>query len=178
LNARDRLQPALLDRLMTETSGRAAESPDARLHITRAELRAAVLRDLGWLLNSVQGLGEKEVIAYPEAARSVLNYGLPALSGKAASRVDVTHLERAIRQAIETFEPRVLRDSLSVQALESDDVLGSHNVIEFEIRGLLWAQPMPLELLLRTQLDLEVGQVRVHDLLGAGVARQTDARGG
>ena len=41
--------------------------------------------------------------------------------------------------------------------------MATHNIIEFEIRGRLWAQPVPLELLLRTQLDLEAGQVVVHD---------------
>ena len=36
--------------------------------------------------------------------------------------------------------------------------------IEFEIRGLMWAQPVPLEMLLRTQLDLEAGKLEVRDL--------------
>ena len=28
----------------------------------------------------------------------------------------------------------------------------------------MWAQPVPLELLLRTQVDLEAGQVEVRDM--------------
>ena len=48
-------------------------------------------------------------------------------------------------------------------------MLETHNVIEFEIRGFLWAQPVPLELLLRTQLDLEVGQVLVKDASGTAI---------
>jgi type VI secretion system protein ImpF len=43
-------------------------------------------------------------------------------------------------------------------------VLDTHNVIEFDIRGHLWSQPAPLEMLLRTQLDLDAGLVRVRDL--------------
>ena len=50
-----------------------------------------------------------------------------------------------------------------VRALEAESVLDTHNVIEFEIRGELWAQPVPLALLLRTRLDLEAGQVEVID---------------
>ena len=46
-------------------------------------------------------------------------------------------------------------------------MLDTHNVIEFEIRGHLWAQPVPLEMLLRTQLDLEAGQVEVRDMAAA-----------
>jgi type VI secretion system protein ImpF len=32
----------------------------------------------------------------------------------------------------------------------------------------LWSQPVPLEILLRTQLDLEAGQVEVRDGRSAG----------
>ena len=39
-----------------------------------------------------------------------------------------------------------------------------HNVIGVEISGQLWAQPVPLELLVRTEIDLETGQVEVADL--------------
>ena len=60
-------------------------------------------------------------------------------------------------------EPRILAQTLSVRAIESASVLDTHNMIEFEIRGQLWAQPVPLEILLRTRLDLEAGQVEVRD---------------
>jgi type VI secretion system protein ImpF len=33
-----------------------------------------------------------------------------------------------------------------------------------EIEGFLWAQPVPLELLLRTEVDLETGRVEITDL--------------
>ena len=154
----DRLQPALLDRLRNDPPEGDA---DARV-MTKQELRAAVLRDLSWLLNSVQPLSSVAE-RYPIAADSVLNYGLPPISGQLASRIDVGQLERHIRDAMLRFEPRILADTLEVRALEFDNVLETHNVIEFEIRGFLWAQPVPLELLLRTQLDLEIGQVVIRD---------------
>jgi type VI secretion system protein ImpF len=93
---------------------------------------------------------------------------LPPLSGQLASRLDVSVLEKAIREAIVRFEPRILHESLHVTALEWSSVLDTHNVIEFEIRGHLWSQPVPLEILLRTQIDLEAGQIEVRD--GGGVA--------
>ncbi|HEY9064544.1 MAG TPA: type VI secretion system baseplate subunit TssE [Burkholderiaceae bacterium] len=154
----DRLQPALLDRLRNDPH---EGDGDARV-MTKQELRAAVLRDLSWLFNSVQPLSELAE-RYPIAVDSVLNYGLPPISGQLASRIDVGLLERHIRDAMLRFEPRILADTLQVRALEFDNALETHNVIEFEIRGFLWAQPVPLELLLRTQLDLEIGQVVIHD---------------
>ena len=49
-----------------------------------------------------------------------------------------------------------------------DNELDHHNVVSIEIRGTLWAHPLPIELLLRTDLDLETGEVRIHDLGAAG----------
>ena len=166
---RDRLQPALLDRLTDDAPASKVEADDRRV-MSKNQLRQAVLRDLGWLLNAVQPLG-READAYPALATSVLNFGLPALSGQLASKVDVSLLERAIRQAILRHEPRILPDTLAVRAVEASSVLDTHNVIEFEIRGHLWAQPVPLEILLRTQLDLEAGQVEVRDTSGSASTR-------
>ena len=169
MNAHDRLQPALIDRLSDDARSNPNEANDQRV-MSKQQLRAAVLRDLSWLLNSVQpltGLAER----YPVAVDSVLNYGLPSISGQLASRIDIGDLERNIRDAILRFEPRILAETLEVRAVEFDNVLETHNVIEFEIRGFLWAQPVPLELLLRTQLDLEVGQVLIRDASGAAIGR-------
>lgn len=158
---RDRLQPALLDRLTDDDPGNTRDADERRV-LNKAQLRQAVLRDLGWLLNSVQPLGSQADGA-PYAADSVLNYGLPPMSGQLASKVDVQDIEASIRRAILRFEPRILEQSLTVHALDASAMLDSHNIIEFEIHGLLWAQPIPLELLLRTQLDLEAGQVQVRE---------------
>lgn len=169
-NVRDRLQPVLLDRLTDNAPHSQVEADDARV-MNKAQIREAVLRDLSWLLNSVQPLGKDLAALYPQAADSVLNYGLPAMSGQLASKVDVSLLERTIKQAILRFEPRVMEDSLEVKALEASSVLDTHNVIEFEIHGFMWAQPVPLELLLRTQVDLEAGQVEVRDMNTSAVRR-------
>jgi type VI secretion system protein ImpF len=65
-----------------------------------------------------------------------------------------------------------MEDSLEVKAIDASSVLDTHNVIEFEIRGFMWAQPVPLELLLRTQLDLEAGQVEVRDASATTLRRK------
>ncbi len=164
VDVRNRLQPALLDRLTDDAPGERQEADDRRV-MSKTQLRQAVLRDLGALFNAVQPLG-REAEADPAIAASVLNFGLPALSGQLASKLDAASLEQAIRQAIQRYEPRILADTLQVRALEATSVLDTHNVIEFEIRGHLWSQPVPLEILLRTQLDLEAGQVEVRDAAG------------
>jgi type VI secretion system protein ImpF len=159
---RERLQPSLLDRLTDDAPADRHEADERRV-MSKGQLRQAVLRDLGALFNAVQPL-DAAAQAHPLVAGSVLNFGLPPLSGQLASKLDVIALERAIRQAIVRFEPRILADTLEVRALEAGSVLDTHNVIEFEIRGHMWSQPVPLEILLRTQLDLEAGQVEVRDV--------------
>ena len=159
---RDRIIPSLLDRLTDEGPG----APGRGVSVTVSELRRRVLRDLTWLFNTTRPFAPDAIEGRPQVGNSVLNYGLPPLSGQLASRLDVGVLEGAIREAIVRFEPRILADTLHVRALEWSSVLDTHNVIEFEIRGHLWSQPVPLEILLRTQLDLEAGQVEIRDAAG------------
>ena len=49
------------------------------------------------------------------------------------------------------------------------DPLGHHNSLSFEINARLWAQPYPLELLLKTDLDLETGLVELKDRSGTTI---------
>ena len=169
VDVRNRLQPALLDRLTDDEPEQRQETESLRV-MSKTQLRQAVLRDLGALFNAVQPLGV-EAEPYPLLPESVLNFGLPSLSGQLASKLDIGGLENAIRQAILRFEPRILADTLQVTALEASNVLDTHNVIEFEIRGHLWSQPVPLEILLRTQLDLEAGQIEMRDVAGVAPSK-------
>ena len=162
----ERLQPALLDRLTDEEPDKTQESREQRV-MSKSRLRQAVLRDLAWLFNATRLEADTDLSRAPAAQRSVINFGLPSLSGRAASSVDVTELERAIRQAILDFEPRILPGSLEVKALVVASQLDHHNVIGIEIRGQLWAQPVPLELLVRTEIDLETGKAEIADLLSS-----------
>ncbi|WP_173805641.1 type VI secretion system baseplate subunit TssE [Sphaerotilus uruguayifluvii] len=160
--AADRLQPALLDRLVDDAPQQPRDAADGRI-VGPAQLRRAVLRDLGWLLNATCLLDDAHRRRYPWLAQSVLNFGLPPLAGQLASRIDVPLMERTLRQVLLSFEPRLVEETLTVRALEAASVLETHNIIEFEIRGHLWAQPVPLELLLRTRMDLEAGQIEVRE---------------
>jgi type VI secretion system protein ImpF len=162
VGTRDTLQPALLDRLTDHDPTRQVESRQERV-ISRSQLRASVLRDLSWLFNTTNLAADSELAAYPLVARSTLNYGLTPLSGKLVSGLDLRGLERVLRDAILRFEPRILPHTLSVTGLSSTEPLAHHNVVSFEIRGDLWGHPYPLELLLKTDVDLENGEIRIAE---------------
>jgi type VI secretion system protein ImpF len=165
LTPQERLQPALLDRL-TDDEPTSTVEPVERRVMSKNRLRQAVLRDLAWLFNATRlETSAAPLERMPYVRRSVVNYGLPALSGRPSSSMDVAELERAIRQAILDFEPRILAESLEVRAIKQDNPHEQHNVIGVQIHGQLWAQPVPLELLVRTQIDLETGNVEIADML-------------
>jgi len=162
VGARDALQPALLDRLTDHDPARKVEGREERV-LSRAQLRASVLRDLSWLFNSTNLSGAVDLSAYPLAAQSTLNYGLSPLSGNTVAGLDLSVLENILREAILRFEPRILPHTLSVRGLPPKDPGGHHNVLSFEILGELWAQPYPLELLIKTDMDLESGEIRMAE---------------
>ena len=161
----ERLQPALLDRLCDDEPEKAVEPRERRV-LSRTQLREAVLRDLVWLFNATRPGDREGLGGFPQAAHSVLNFGMPVLAGETASTLDTVALESWVRDAIVEFEPRIDRASLEVEVILSDEWMHQHNVIGIQIRGLLWAQPTPLELLLRTEVDLETGHMELKDLSG------------
>jgi type VI secretion system protein ImpF len=165
----ERLQPALLDRLTDDEPWKKLEPREARV-LSKRRLREAVLRDLVWLFNATRLEAVSDLTHAPLVRRSVLNFGLPALSGSEASSLDIGDLAKAIREAIVTFEPRILPSTLEIKTLMESGDLDHHNVIGVEIRAHLWAQPVPLEFLVRTEIDLETGNVEITDLNSPRVA--------
>src|SRR5262249_59691059 len=97
------------------------------------------------------------------ARRPVTTSARPPLSAQPAPPLEVPALDRPTRQPLLDFEPGILPATLRVRALETA-AMDHHNVIGVEISGQLWAEPLPLEMLLRTEIDLETGQVEVADL--------------
>jgi len=164
LTPKERLQPSLLDRLTDDEPDRTQESRQRRV-LNASQLRESVRRDLSWLLNTTHLAAKHDLSAYPEVERSTLNYGVPDLSGKTSSTIDVPALEKAIRSAIWEFEPRLLRRSVRIKVIVDEQQM-SHNAMSFLIEAELWAQPLPLRLFLRTDLDLETGKIFVSETAG------------
>lgn len=158
LTLQERLQPSLLDRLTDDDPHNRQEAADRRV-MSMTQLKASVLRDLAWLFNT-SALFDPETAAQMPAGNSVLNFGLPPLAGHTASSIDVQAIETLLSDTIARYEPRILEGSLKVRAqLASGEM--NHNALSFEIEGDLWAEPVPLRLLLSTALDLETGHVKV-----------------
>jgi len=157
----ERLQPSLLDRLTDDAPESKEEGRDKRV-LNLTQLRASVMRDVSWLLNVVHLQATQDLSAYPAVQSSTINYGIPDLAGSSAVGKNTTVLERAVRAAVLSFEPRILGDSLKVTVRVEPEQMSRH-AMSFVIEGKLWAQPVPLNLYLRTELDLETGNVTVAE---------------
>ena len=135
------------------------ESRDERV-ISGRRLRQLVLRDLVWLLNTGQMGVVVSLDDYPEVRRSVLNYGVPDPTGMSVSGADLKRLADDIRLAIEAFEPRLRQVVVTPRQL---DEAGRRNTVAFVIEGELWGRPLPEQLYLHTELDLEDATVTVRE---------------
>lgn len=173
LGAQDRLQPSLLDRLTDHEPQSRVETLEARV-LGRRQLRDAVLRDLSWLFNAVAeepdplGRADPERIQMwqdaPYACESVLNFGILPLTGQILSVMNFPLIEEQVRLAILRFEPRIDPDTVQVR-IANDMSLGVRPTsLSLTIKGQMWNQPVPLELLLSAEVDVDTGQASVRDM--------------
>ncbi|MEM7317565.1 MAG: type VI secretion system baseplate subunit TssE [Pseudomonadota bacterium] len=155
----ERLQPSLLDRLTDDNPGDLKETRDSRV-IDVSRLREIIQRDLSLLMNTTDQSDVIDAKAYPHAAKSVLNYGIRETSGSFSTMQRARIIQKSIEAAVEVFEPRIVKGSVGVE-LRSEERAGEMHV-EFDIRAVMWAQPMPLELYLRSRVDVTTGEVEIE----------------
>ena len=155
----EKLQPCLLDRLTDDEPGKQQESRSQRV-VSNQRYRQGVLRDLDWLFNSqaylrLEGMESFQLKDYPEAYRSVINYGARQLCGLTAP--DMDRLQEELEEALQVFEPRIIARNLKIHTNIE------RNIVTFEVEGELWANPLPEHLHLKTTVDLETGQCLLGD---------------
>ncbi len=164
LKGRERLQPSLLDRLTDHTPTQKRENFDQQT-LSLQQLRQAVLRDLGWLLNTTNLTAVDDLSEFPLAEKSTLNYGIPGFAGMIESGARLEALERQLAEAIEAYEPRIRSETLRVRTRAMTD--DANPSLVFEIEGELWAQPVPVPLYLETAIEVETRLAVVNEVKGA-----------
>jgi type VI secretion system protein ImpF len=163
LEQQERLQPSLLDRLTDNEPEKSQESRENRV-LSARKLRECIKRDLAWLLNTASLDSIQDLSDYPRVAESVINYGMPDITGSTVTNTDTDFLERRLREVILCYEPRILKNSLRVQVETSDEL--SARALRFEIEFDMWAEPVPERLYLKSEVDLGTGLVNLTDSTG------------
>ncbi len=157
----DVLRHSVLDRL-AEAGGGRGSSRDLRIGLQ--ELRAAVRRDLEWLLNTRLVLPAEidDLDRFPEARRSILGFGLPDLTlFSPSSESDTQRVCGLIEEAVRTFEPRLLGRTVRCEFVPStriDDFL-----MHFKIQGTLYVEPIREQVEFDTSMDMNCGALKIEE---------------
>jgi type VI secretion system protein ImpF len=149
-------QQSVLDRLLEDDeSAGSAGTPWSR-SVTR--LKASLLRDLEWLLNTRRTI-EPAGPGHPEVQRSAYHFGLPDLTSLGAGSHEVRRvLLRQVEEAIQLFEPRLSR----VRVTSAEDAPGGGREVRFVVEGLLRMDPEPERVTFDTVLEPASGTFRVN----------------
>ena len=132
-----KLLPSVLDRLIDDAP-RGGPDPAEGQPWSLERARAAVKRDLEWLLNSRQVLVRLPADAGP-LGRSALTYGLPDLASTSLSTpADQARLRRTIVEAIARFEPRLDHVEVTLEPAREHE-----RAVRFRIDAMLKVEPEP-----------------------------------
>jgi type VI secretion system protein ImpF len=125
------------------------------------QFKAAVRRDLEWLLNTRRN-PDPPPDSLVELRRSLYNYGLPDITSLSRdSAADRTLLLRQVSEAIATFEPRLGNVRVSLKETDGD---GHRRELRFVIEAVLRLDPNPEHVVFDTVLELTSGE---YDVSGA-----------
>jgi len=131
-NQEDRLKSTLLDRLKGHSATPSFAKPDGtmkhaitnhvdvgvsrRQQIRRLQaMRREIERDVLLLLTTRNQSQTVDLTAWPQVQTSVVNYGIPDVSGLTNSSIELKTAAKQIQRAIEIFEPRFQHGSVQVQ---------------------------------------------------------------
>ena len=149
--------PCLLERWSTETP----QGTGARgVFNTWQDVRRDVIRNLEWLLNTEAPPRLAGQVPSEAVQRSVLCFGIEPYSGRPQSGMDPKEMSWRIRERILAFESRVDHHTLEVMPAEEDGQR-RFNKMRFTVRGHLRADPLPLEFVVQTEIDMESGVAKV-----------------
>jgi type VI secretion system protein ImpF len=157
----DRLQPVLLDRLIDDQPGKSDESRERRV-MNMSQIRQAILRDLEYLLNTPARPEGDPIYDYPLASTSVLNFGTATFSGRTTSDQARERLRAGVERAIGVFEPRLQPGTVRVKRVERTEEASGLVAVGFEVSGDIHPLPMPDNLFVRTEIDLELNQWKME----------------
>lgn len=173
-----RINPTLFDKLVADldfddvrddpkVEGQVSRAATRRLYpilkierFNEAALRATVLRELNWILNTTHLGAIQNLKPYPEVATSVLNYGVPDMAGKLLQRRAVENRAREIKQAIRRFEPRIAPQRLDVTATAKD---AKPNAVTFVIRADVTSAVMALPVEFKTDVEIDTGSATLRE---------------
>jgi len=152
--------PSVLDRLLDDEPDEPQRG--AMLYFDLPDFKAALARDLEALLNTRVVEFEDLAMLYPEAAKSVVRYGIPDLSSLTLlSPDDRERLRGEVQYAIECFESRLSQVKVTLNIPEKPETL-PERMLHFRVDATLKVHPHrpPVSFDATLQLSSNAYQVR------------------
>lgn len=147
---------SVIDRLI-DRDPRAGGDPPVTLSESVRRHKAALLRDLEWLLNT-RRTPEPAGAAHPETQRSVYNFGLPDTTSMSGDDPAIRRkLQREIEECLRQFEPRLT--DLEVRVAEAADP--TRRQVRFVVEAILRMDPDPERIAFDTVLDVGSGAISI-----------------
>ena len=149
-----KIRASLLDRLIDEAPRERRELRPLRT-MDRPDIRAAIYRDLGWLLNTRTPLSAEE---FDNRELTVIDYGVPDFGkGTPASVKDQKLRAARTERAIRAFEPRLQDVKVSI-AMEMD----SERSLRMIIEAVMVADDVRAPVSFMTIYDSETGKMEIN----------------
>lgn len=151
------LIPSVLDRLLDEDPQNSRDAPKNQGQVLR-ELKQSVRRDLENLLNT-----RWRCVQWPPNLESLddslVNYGIPDFTGpNLRATEDPETLFRAIKFAIETFEPRL--KNVRVEPIKNSQI--QDRTLRFRIDALLYVDPIEEKVWFNSVVEPSTGDFQVE----------------
>lgn len=119
-------------------------------------IRNQITDDLVTLLGTRHMAADTDLSAWPWVARSVLNFGVPDLSGSTASGIKIAKLESDLLRAIRLFEPRLHQESVVVKCRVDSE---SNGMVLVNVEALFGPRDAPEAFAMGVSICLGSGQV-------------------
>jgi len=157
-------KPSILDKLLGGAIEEGAR-PHQHFPVPRLagfgerELRQVIQRDIALLLNDVQFEAAIPLDDYPEVRTSVLNQGLPELTGRSLDRTTMAARGVEITAALRAFEQRLRPETITVTFDTSQ--IEAENKLHFSIGGEIRSAREEAWVQFSTTVDLDDGRVEM-----------------
>lgn len=148
--------PTLLERLQDDEP---KSHYDRARPIDSKQMRRIVQRDITDLINHCNIESEVDELRHPLVIGSVLNYGISALVGTTEHYQGWHAIEQKLRKTILLFEPRIIPETLLIRSRQDNEHVARHAMVQFEISGLIYWHPRPIDLSMSCRYDFESGKV-------------------
>jgi len=130
--------------------------------VTEPILRREVSHDLEALLNTIALESTLSLHALKNVRKSILNFGLPDLTHRSIDELGIGDIRDEIETAIKRFEPRLIRETISVARDTSVDIAALK--VRFLVRADLLCKPLNVPIEFTADLELDSGKIMINRL--------------